>query len=68
MNCSTHPIRIKPCTLSELAAIYGVGVRTIKKWISMHQQAIGPKQGRIYTALQVKIIFQKLGLPGMASD
>lgn len=68
MNSTIQPTQIKPCTLTELAAIYGVGIRTMKKWIISHQQAIGEKHGRIYTALQVKIIFEKLGLPGIASD
>ena len=68
MNSTIHSTQIKPCTLTELAAIYGVGIRTMKKWITPHQQAIGQKQGRIYTNLQVKIIFEKLGLPGMATD
>ena len=68
MTSSSSQIAIKPCTLTELAAIYGIGVRTMKKWITPHQPAIGEKHGRIYTALQVKIIFEKLGLPGMASD
>ena len=68
MNSTVQPTQIKPCTLTELAAIYGIGVRTMKKWITPYQPAIGEKHGRIYTALQVKIIFEKLGLPGMASD
>lgn len=68
MTSTLQPIQIKPCTLTELAAIYGVGIRTMKKWITPHQPAIGEKHGRIYTALQVKIIFEKLGLPGIATD
>jgi len=68
MTSTIPPVLIKPSTLTELAAIYGVGVRTMKKWIILHQEAVGQKQGRIYTALQVKIIFEKLGLPGIASD
>ena len=68
MNSTVNTTQIKPCTLTELAAIYGIGVRTMKKWITSHQQAIGEKHGRLYTALQVKIIFEKLGLPGIAFD
>ena len=68
MNSTIQATQIKPCTLTELAAIYGVGIRTMKKWIIPHQPAIGEKQGRIYTALQVKIIFEKLGLPGIVTD
>lgn len=68
MTSSSSQIAIKPCTLTELAAIYGIGVRTMKKWITSHQDAVGEKHGRLFTALQVKIIFEKLGLPGIASD
>ena len=68
MTSTIQSIAIKPCTLTELATIYGVGIRTMKKWITPHQESIGEKHGRIYTALQVKIIFEKLGLPGLASD
>jgi len=68
MTSTIQTTQIKPCTLTQLAAIYGVHVRTMKKWISPHQEAIGQKQGRIYTALQVKVIFEKLGLPGLATD
>ena len=68
MTSTIQTTQIKPCTLTELAAIYGVGIRTMKKWITPHQQAVGEKHGRIYTALQVKVIFEKLGLPGPVTD
>lgn len=68
MTSTIQPTQIKPCTLTELASIYGIGVKTMKKWITPHQEAIGQKHGRIYTALQVKIIFEKLGLPSLATD
>ncbi len=57
---------IKPYSLHELALLYGVCGRTMKKWLVAHCPAVGPKTGRFYTALQVKIIFERLGLPGMA--
>ena len=68
MTSTITATQIKPCTLTQLAAIYGVHIRTMKKWIKPHQEAIGQKQGRIYTSLQVKIIFEKLGLAGLATD
>lgn len=68
MTSTIQTTQIKPCTLTELGAIYGVGIRTMKKWITPHQKAIGEKHGRIYTALQVKVIFEKLGLHGLATD
>jgi hypothetical protein len=67
---TTQPTRIeiKPYSLTELSHIYGVTVRTIKKWILLHEKEVGVKNGRYFTAKQVKIIFEKLGLPGLASD
>ena len=61
----SYRVEIKPCSLKELSNIYGVTVRTIKKWIAPHDKKIGKKIGRYYNALQVKIIFEKLGLPGV---
>jgi len=68
MGITNNAIQIKPYSLTELAQIYGVTNRTIKNWIVRHNEAIGEKTGRLYTALQVKIIFEKLGLPGIAED
>lgn len=68
MSTTRDYVEIKPYSISELARIYGVTNRTIKNWITRHQEAIGEKVGRLYTALQVKIIFEKLGLPGIAKD
>ncbi len=68
MSTTKNYIEIKPYNLTELASVYGVTIRTMKNWISRHQEAIGEKTGRLYTALQVRIIFEKLGLPGKAED
>lgn len=68
MSTTTNNIAIKPYSLTELASIYGVTVRTIKKWIAPFENETGEKIGRYYNTLQVKIIFEKLGLPGVAPD
>jgi hypothetical protein len=68
MSTTNDYVDIKPYSLTELGRIYGVQSRTIKKWLTPHSDAIGTKIGRLYTALQVKIIFEKLGLPGKAED
>ena len=62
MSTTNNTIAIKPYSLTELAAIYGVTVRTIKKWIAPFEKETVVKIGRYYNALQVKIIFDKLGL------
>lgn len=68
MNTAITATEIKPSSLTELAAVYGVSTHTMKKWITPHQEAIGKKSARLYTALQVKIIFEKLGVPSTAVD
>lgn len=68
MSTTKNYTEIRPYNLTELSAIYGVTIRTMKNWLIRHQEAIGEKTGRLYTALQVKIIFAKLGLPGKAED
>lgn len=68
MSITNNTIEIKPYSLTELANIYGVTNRTMKNWITPHNIAVGEKVGRLYTTLQIKIIFEKLGLPGRAED
>ena len=43
--------------------IYGISLKTFKKWLEPHLDYIGEKRGRYYTNLQVKLIFEKLGAP-----
>jgi hypothetical protein len=40
----------------------------MRNWLAPHQSLIGEKIGHLYTALQVKVIFEKLGLPGKAQE
>jgi len=68
MSTEDDFVEIRPYNLKELARIYNVAPRTLKNWLALHAEAIGPKIGHLYTALQVKIIFEKLGLPGKAVD
>jgi transposase-like protein len=56
-------IAVKPYTTTEIASIYGMSSKTILRWIKKHEEAIGKKEGRYYTVLQVKMIFEKIGLP-----
>jgi transposase len=62
MIMNNDAVVIKPYSLSELAEIYGVSTHTMKNWIRRHENSIGERVGRFYTTLQVKTIFQKLGL------
>ena len=68
MSTTNYVVEIKPYSLTELSALYGVSNRTMKNWIVKHDGFVGEKMGRLYTALKVKIIFEKLGLPGKAEE
>ena len=59
---------VRPYNIKELSSIYGVTYRTMIRWLAAHHEAIGEKVGRYYTALQVKTIFEKLGLPSQMED
>ena len=53
-----------PMNAIQLAKIYGVGIKTFRKWMEPHKAEIGEKIGRFYTISQVRIILEKFGIPG----
>ena len=54
---------IRPSSIKDLAGVYGCCDKTMKKWITPFNSEVGVKNGRYYSVAQVKIIFDKLGLP-----
>jgi len=66
INYVPEAIALKPYSPQDLAGIYGVGIKTLKRWLRPFQRDIGERQGRYYTIAQVQVIFEKLGLPGIA--
>ena len=64
---SKNNIEVKPYNLKDLASIYGVCDKTFKKCLVPFEGEIGEKQGRYFSITQVKIIFEKLGLPEIIS-
>ena len=61
-------IEIKAYSITELARMYGISNKSMNRWLKPYSAIIGKKEGRYYTALQVRIIFNKLGLPGKVTD
>lgn len=61
-------IQLKAYSTSELARLYGVSCRTLKKWILLHEIDVGRRVGRFYTISQVKTIFEKLGWPSLHDE
>jgi hypothetical protein len=60
---TTGETTVKAYTITELAALYGISIKTIKTWLKPHETIIGEKQGRYFTTLQVRMIFEKIGEP-----
>jgi len=56
-------IIVKAYLLKELAAIYDVDTRTLKKWMKPYEQEIGLRIGYYFRPGQVKVIFKNIPLP-----
>ncbi len=65
MGITTDKFEVKASTKKEMAAIYGVSVRTFNSWVKPFEEKVGEKRGRYYTVNQVLIIVEVLGLPGV---
>ena len=63
MSQNPKIIKIRPYNMKQLISLYGVGYKTIRKWLKAHEPSIGKKVGNFYSFRQVGIIFKKLGLP-----
>lgn len=61
---ATTKMILMPMNGIQIAKLYGIGMKTFKKWIDPHLYEIGEKRGRFYTVKQVKIIMDKFGIPG----
>ncbi len=68
MRVLTSVREVKPYTLKEISSIYGVCDKTLKRWLKPFKEEIGERQGRFYNVTQVRLIFDRLGLPGMLDE
>ncbi len=62
-NQLSTSVEVRPYTLKEMAKLYGVCARTLKKWLVPHKDTIGKPTGWFYSITQVKFIFTTLGVP-----
>lgn len=62
MSATTVPAEIKPYNKKQLAALYGIGRDTLNAWLA-EVPALGNYVGRLFTAEQVKRIFDHCGAP-----
>ena len=56
-------IQIKTYSTKEVAGLYGISGKTLRKWLTPFDKEIGKRIGYYYNPKQVGIIFDKLGLP-----
>lgn len=56
-------IRLKAYSMKEVAGLYDVSGKTLKTWLLPFKNEIGRRSGRFYTPKQMKVIFEKLGIP-----
>lgn len=68
MEILNSKLEVKPYTKKELAGIYGMSPRSFNTWLKPFLSEIGPKQGKYLTVNQVRIIIEKLGLPGIVGE
>ncbi len=54
---------IRSYTLQQLANLYRVCERTMRRWLARFKAHIGPRVGFYYNVRQVKTIFEKLTPP-----
>ena len=60
---TTPKIQIKTYSTKEVAGLYGISGKTLKKWLMPFEGEIGKRIGYYYNPKQIGIIFEKLGSP-----
>ena len=68
MSITNNKLEIKPYTKKELAAIYCISPRSFSTWLKPFAAEVGPKRGKYFNVNQVRLILEKLGLPGTIED
>ncbi|HSH66544.1 MAG TPA: hypothetical protein VLB84_12330 [Bacteroidia bacterium] len=59
-------IRLKAYSPREVAELYDISNRILKKWLVPFEDEIGARIGHYYSPKQMKVIFEKLGIPHVA--
>lgn len=53
----------RPYTVQQLAHMYGVSLKTLRKWFKPYREEIGQRTGHFYTVKQIDTIFYHIGIP-----
>ena len=65
-NRSSSGFYYEPVTKTELARAYGVNIKTFDRWLKPLNKSLGKRLGRLYTPLQLQIIFRHFGKPNLS--
>ena len=55
---------VKPYRLSDLAIIFDVKRKTMRKWLDKYPEQFGKREGKYFSIRQVEFCLQTFGLPG----
>ena len=55
---------VKPYRLSDLAEIFDVNRKTMRKWLDKYPDELGKREGKYFSVRQVQFCLEKFGLPG----
>ena len=55
---------VKPYRLSDLAIIFDVNRKTMRKWLDKYPEQFGKREGKYFYIRQVEFCLQTFGLPG----
>ena len=56
-------VKIRPYTKKDLCQLYGISHKVLGLWLKPFAGDTGPLIGRYFSSAQVKLIFEKLGMP-----
>ncbi len=59
----TLKIQLKAYSKKEVAELYEISAKSLQTWLTPFEKELGPRVGRFYSPRQMKIIFEKLGIP-----
>jgi len=55
---------VKPYRLSDLASIFDVNRKTMRKWMDKYPNDLSRHEGKYFSVRQVEFCLDKFGLPG----
>lgn len=55
---------VKPYRLSDLATIFDINRKTMRRWMLRYPEELGKREGKYFSVRQVEFCLQTFGLPG----